>query len=223
MSGESNVTSGAPGSPSHHHHHKKIKFKDLVKWINPVGEAIREKAIRDAKERDAEDATFQAELDGGVNADLVIDGEEWQQGIDQVGNAVFYTAEDWDGHLTYRKLMDRAYGLHSGRPPQDPPPFLPDNPPHAFVVHPDVAPAVAAVMARPGFWHDVECELKGHKGCHSEEIEASRDALSDEVEIKSIWTKIRHALEKADDKLDHAEDSAIGIKLVVTARGYRPS
>lgn len=173
MSGESNVTSGAPGSPSHHRHHKKIGFGDILKWINPVGEAIREKADRDAKQRDAEDATYQAELKGGVNDDAVL----------------YVAGDDWDGHETYRKLIDRIYG----------PGIAPNEyRPHVLVMHPEIGSAVAAVMQRPGFWNDVCTELNGGRKC------AGTQALN-------VFDDIRKGLTKAADKLDHAEDRALGI------------
>ena len=257
MSGESNVTSGAPGSPSHHHKHRTHwhKFWKVARWVNPIGTAIEDKAIKDAKQRDAEDATYQAELQGGVSAtnvesdtpyidspqarsgykieSIIVDGKEWQQGVEQVDSAVFYEDNDWDGHVTYRKLLDRIYGPPGldGKP-QDPPPFLPANMPHAFFVHPDAAPGIAAVMSKPNFWKDVECELKGGKGCHGTEVREAVDTLlahpgfldcefrgwcddddanENEVQVKNIFKDIQRALTKAGDKLDHAEDHAIGI------------
>lgn len=58
---------------------------------------------------------------------------------------------------------------------------------------------------------------------HDTHIEVSRDTLrkigdEDDIEIKSLWSEIRHALEKAADKLDEAEDEILGIKLAVTTK-----
>ena len=191
MSGESNVTSGAPGSPSHHRHHRTHwhRFWKVARWVNPIDTAIADKAEKDAKRRDAEDATYQAELKGGVNADPVIDGKEWWEDVPQSDPAVFLERDDWDGHDTYRKLLDRVYG----------PGIAPNEyRPHVFLVHPDAAPVVHALMQHPDFWKQVECELKGGKGCH--------DTMA-----LSVWTDIRKGLTKAADKLDHAEDRALGI------------
>ena len=99
---------------------------------------------------------------------VVIDGEEWCQGIDQAGNAVFHVHKDH-------------------------------------------------VDQFPNFWDDVACELKGGKGCHSHHKELaeilSHPACDEthEVQIKNIFKDIQRALTKADDKLDHKEDKALGI------------
>lgn len=104
---------------------------------------------------------------------VIVEGEEWHQGIDQADNAVFHVHKDH-------------------------------------------------VDQFPDFWHDLQCELKGHKGCHSAEAQILvqelinhpdiGDATIDgHVEVKNLWDKLVHALTKADDKLDHAEDKTLGI------------
>ena len=229
MSGESNVTTGAPGSPTHHHHHRTHwhKFWKVARWVNPVGTAIKIKADKDAEKRDAEDATYQAELKGGVNQenlesetpyidspqarsgykvkDIVVDGEEWWQDIPAFDNAILNAGDDWDGHVTYRKLLDHVYG----------PGIAPNEfKPHILLVDHDAAPVVAGMVAQPGFWKDVECELKGHKGCHQafEEIMSHPDLTEEhETQILNIFKDIQRALTKADDKIDHKEDKALGI------------
>lgn len=99
---------------------------------------------------------------------VVQEGQEWWQGIDQAGNAVFHVHKDHTDQF-------------------------------------------------PNFWDDLQCELKGGKGCHSHHAELA-EILSHpdcdethEIQIKNIFKDIQRALTKADDKLDHKEDKALGI------------
>ena len=225
MSGESNVTSGAPGSPSHHHKHKTHwhKFWKVARWVNPIGTAIDINSEHQKEQRDKEQQAFEnAENEVNVESDTpyidspkVRSGYKIKEVIPQVHTEVFYEDNDWDGHITYRKLLDRIYGPRGldGKPPESPP-FVPANMPHAILVDSEAAPVVASLMAKPGFWDDVACELKGGKGCHSELAEiVSHPEFTEQhaTQILNVFDEIRKGLTKAADKLDHAEDKVLGI------------
>lgn len=106
--------------------------------------------------------------------DVIVDGEEWWQGLNQADNAVF---------LVHKDHIDQF----------------------------------------PNFWDDLACELKGGKNCHPhaetralmQELinhpDIGEATIDGHVEIKNVFTKIQHALSKGADKLDHAEDKALGI------------
>jgi len=187
MSGESNVTSGAPGSPSHHKHHTHWKkFWKVARWVNPIGTAVEINTDHQKKQRQEEAAEAEA---AEHESNIVVDGEEWWQDIPGFNDAILNVEDNWDGHVTYRKLMDHVYG----------PGIAPNEfKPHVFLVHPDAGPVVAAMLAHPGFWDDIACEFKGGKGCH-------------DAKVYNFFKDIQRILTKADDKIDHKEDKALGI------------
>lgn len=214
MSGEGNVTTGAPGSPSHHHKHHHLtwhKFWRVARWISPADALADQQIASGEKQRQAEQQAFDDASAESVETPY-IDSPRVRSGykVEEViaGNTKVEEHKPW-----WRTLRDKVYG----------PGIADEFKPHVFLVHPDAAPALAAMMERPDFWHDVECELKGGKGCHphAEARALTTDLINHPdigeatiegpVEIKNLWTKIQRALTKADDKLDHKEDKALGI------------
>ena len=192
MSGESNVTSGVPNYKHHHHGHLTWKkFWKVARWINPPG-ALVEDNVKHQQEQERQE---QQAFDDAVAAENI---ESETPYIDTPEHRSGYKVKDvvQEGKEWYQDIDPAENAI--------------------FVIRKD------HVDQFPNFWDDLKCELKGGKGCHSDKVYEAVDELlahpdfmdaelHGDVQIKNIFKDIQHALSKGADKLDHAEDKALGI------------